>query len=104
MKAIPLELEYDDVETHRRGDCVSYSDCLMAIAKKRLEGFSCLDCENYERDPEFEIEPVVDKPNVNWPYSLNIGDKPTRAEMRVVNKAMEKMGIKQFNIMHREPK
>ena len=43
-------------EVKRNVFCRNYGDCLDYSIRKRWPGFSCRDCENYEREMPYERE------------------------------------------------
>jgi hypothetical protein len=64
--------------------------------------FSCLACDDYRRDPNFHIE-IQPSQRSNHDYFECEDRTPniTWDERQNMNRKMSKMGIKQFNTMHR---
>ena len=49
MKKIDRTLELDAVRSHRREDCLHYSNCLDEASALLWPSFSCEECERYRQ-------------------------------------------------------
>lgn len=59
MKKLEETLDIREISLHRRDDCKNYVCCLSEASAKRWRSFSCLYCENFER--EVRLVPLLRK-------------------------------------------
>jgi len=102
MKLLATELQYDEIEQHRKDDCVNYSNCLEEVAKMerktyRDEGsFSCQDCKDYKKvDEDYRRYTRKDSSALTYPDY-----KPMKGGIQAFKKqlleAMKRNGFQTF--------
>lgn len=83
--------ETAEIEYNRRDDCIQYEVCLTDAARANQRIFTCDDCDSFERDPEYTVEPSIETCEVAYPATVYA--PVTKKERKRMNEIMDEMKI-----------